>query len=201
MDSRKKFMLHACCAPCSIAVIDELRQGFDLTVYFFNPNIHPLKEYLKRKAEVVKVCGEWNVSMIDGDYEPAKWAQVTRGLETEPEGGARCSKCFFLRLENTARMAVLKSQDFFGTTLTMGRQKNSKAINEIGTAIGEQFGVPFYAEDWKKKGRYEKRNAMVKERGIYVQSYCGCVYSLKNSIKRNQKLNNSQTYDSSQIVG
>lgn len=179
-ESRKKFLLHACCAPCGIAIIDELKQTYDVVVFFYNPNIYPEEEYLKRKAEVVKVCSEWNVSMINGDYEPVKWGEAVKGLEEEPEGGARCSKCFLLRLSRTAELAYDRGCDFFGTTLTMGRQKKASVINPLGLALGKKYGVTFYEEDWKKKGRWERGRAMVRDRGVYLQNYCGCKYSMKN---------------------
>jgi predicted adenine nucleotide alpha hydrolase (AANH) superfamily ATPase len=180
-NSQKGFLLHCCCAPCGIAVIDELRRNFNLTVFFYNPNIYPEAEYIKRKVEVIKVCGEWEVPMIDGDYEPEFWARAVRGLENEKQGGARCGKCFLLRLERTARFAAENNFDLFGTTLTMGRQKKSSAINSIGKAAGERLGVAYYDEDWKKRGRWERGRKMVEERNIYKQNYCGCRYSMKRA--------------------
>ena len=174
---QKKFLLHTCCAPCSIAVIDELKDLFDLTVFFYNPNIHPKAEYLKRKKYVIRVCNEWGVTMIDMDYEVEKWYEKTKGMEQEPEGGRRCYQCFDLRLSRTARYANEKSFDYFGTSLTSGRSKNSQVINELGFEIGKLYGVQFYNEDWKKKGREEKGRKMAEERNIYRQDYCGCIYS------------------------
>jgi predicted adenine nucleotide alpha hydrolase (AANH) superfamily ATPase len=178
----KRFLLHACCAPCSIAVIDELRSEYDLTVFFYNPNIYPEEEYLRRKAEVVRLCAEWNVSMINGDYEPSTWDTVVRGRENDPEGGLRCRACIGMRLGRTASMASELGIPIFGTTLTMGRQKKASMIFPLAEEAALRDGVVFYAEDWKKKGREDKARAMVNERGIYRQNYCGCKYSLERRL-------------------
>lgn len=183
-----KFLLHTCCAPCSIAVIDELKNQFDpstglrtsLTVFFYNPNIYPKAEYLKRKKEVIRVCEEWQVPMIDLDYEIEGWNKIITGLEDEPEGGARCAKCFVMRLEKTASYAKENDFDIFCTTLTSGRNKKAEIINPIGKMLSEKYGVKFLETDWKKEGRQEKGRKMVEERGIYRQNYCGCKYSLKH---------------------
>lgn len=175
----KKFLLHTCCAPCGIAVVDELRAKFDLTVFFYNPNIYPEEEYLKRKAEVIKVCQKWNVQMIDGDYEPDFWLAAVGGLEKEREGGARCPVCFRMRFEKTAALAAQLGFDIFGTTLSMGRSKSAAVLNPIGKEVGAKYGLEFFEADWKKDGRQERAHIMVEERGIYRQNYCGCKFSMK----------------------
>jgi len=177
----KKLLLHTCCAPCGIAIIDELRPKYDLTVFFYNPNIFPEEEYLKRKTEVIKVCREWAVPMVDADYETKKWDNKTAGLENEPEMGARCPVCIGLRLEKAAEYAKNNDFDLFGTTLTMGRNKKAEAINPLGLSSAEKFGVKFFVADWKKSGRQEKAKKMVAERGIYRQNYCGCRFSKKTT--------------------
>jgi len=174
----QKFLLHTCCAPCSIVVIDELKNQFDLTVFFYNPNIYPEAEYLKRKAEVIKVCEERGVSMIDFDYETDKWDEAVRGLENEPEMGARCSICFKVRLKKAAQYAAKNDFDFFGTSLTSGRNKKAGVIHPLGHALAEKYDTKFYDMDWKTDGRQEKGRKMVQDRGIYRQNYCGCKYSL-----------------------
>jgi hypothetical protein len=172
-----KFLLHTCCAPCSIAIIEELKDKYALTVLFYNPNIQPEEEYSKRKAEVVKVCSEWDVPMVDIDYETEKWQEATRGLETEPEGGARCVQCFNLRLNRTADYAAKHAFNFFGTSLTSGRNKKADVIHPIGKVLADRYGIKFFDTDWKKGGRQEKANKLISERNIYRQIYCGCVYS------------------------
>jgi len=174
----EKFLLHTCCAPCSIAIIDELKNQFDLTIFFYNPNISPEEEYLKRKVEVVKVCKEWGIPMIDKDYETAKWDKEVKGLENEPEGGARCPVCFKMRLEKTAQFAAENNFDYFGTSLTMGKNKKADVIHPIGMVLAKKYNLKFYEEDWKKKGRQEKGRKMILDRGIYRQNYCGCKYSM-----------------------
>lgn len=176
---REQFLLHVCCAPCSIAVIDELTKEYDLVVLFYNPNIHPEEEYLKRKREVVRVCEEWNVPMIDHDYDIEKWEETIRGLENEPEGGLRCVSCISMRLLHTAEIAREKNIGLFGTTLTMGRNKREIIITPLGQRAGEKYGIQYYVEDWKKKGREMKARAMIRERDIYRQTYCGCRYSIR----------------------
>lgn len=173
----KKFLLHTCCAPCGLAIIDELKNGFALTVFFYNPNIYPEEEYLKRKAEVIKVCHEWGVPMVDADYEIKKWDKAVKGLENEPEMGARCPVCINLRLTKAAQYAAQNGFEYFGASLTMGRNKKAEVIHPLGQALAEKYGLKFYAKDWKKQGRQERAKKLVEERNIYRQSYCGCRYS------------------------
>ncbi|PIZ94425.1 MAG: hypothetical protein COX81_03620 [Candidatus Magasanikbacteria bacterium CG_4_10_14_0_2_um_filter_37_12] len=190
----KKLLLHTCCAPCSIVIIDELKSQYDLTVFFFNPNIHPVEEYLKRKKEVIRVCKEWDVKIIDMekisssspsrgeliDYGQEEWSEAIKGFEDEPEGGLRCPKCFYLRLHKSVEYSKENNFDIFSTTLTSGRNKKIEIIGGICERLGEKYGIKFLAEDWKKGGRQEKGKKMVEERGIYRQDYCGCVYSRNN---------------------
>lgn len=173
----QSLLLHCCCAPCGIVVIDELRAMYVLTVFFYNPNIDPEAEYQHHKREVVRVCEEWQVPMIDGDYEPAVWAEAIRGREAEPEGGLRCRACIGMRLQRTAEEAQRRGMELFGTTLTMGRRKKASLIFPLAEAAGMTRGVKFLAEDWKKKGREQRARELVAERNIYRQTYCGCQYS------------------------
>ena len=175
----QKCLLHVCCAPCSIVVIDELKNDYDLTVYFYNPNIYPEQEYFKRKAEVVRVCKEWKIPMIDADYETQKWEECTKGLENEPEGGKRCLNCFAVRLNKAGEYAKQNKFDIFATTLTSGRNKKADVIHPLGFKIAEKFSLKFLDIDWKTGGRQERGRKMVKDRGIYRQKYCGCKYSVK----------------------
>lgn len=177
----QKFLLHTCCAPCSIAIIDEIKNQFDLTVFFYNPNIFPEEEYLKRKAEVVKVCDEWGIPMVDMDYDAEAWCEKMKGHESDPEGGERCELCFKFRLAKTAEYAARNDFQYFGTSLTMGRNKKAEVINPIGQLFAKYYKIKFYDVDWKKDGRQEKAREMVDERGIYRQKYCGCKYSLREN--------------------
>jgi predicted adenine nucleotide alpha hydrolase (AANH) superfamily ATPase len=182
----QKFLLHTCCAPCSIAIIDELKNQFDLTVFFYNPNIYPEEEYLKRKKEVVRVCEEWGVKMIDLDYnEKDLWNTAVLGFENEKEGGVRCAICLRFRLAKTAEYANQNGFPHWGTSLTSGRNKSAEVIGAIGLAFGNIYKkTKFYNVDWKKGGRLEKASKMVKDRLIYRQNYCGCKYSLKQKNTR-----------------
>jgi hypothetical protein len=176
----QKFLLHTCCAPCSIAIIDELKNQFDLTVFFYNPNIFPREEYLKRKAEVVKVCEEWQVPMIDQDGDADEWHEkVAKGLEMVEEGGERCHLCFRFRLAKAAEYAGKNNFEYYSSSLTSGRNKPAIIINEIGENFAKIYKIKFYDVDWKKDGRQEKGRKMVDDRGIYRQNYCGCERSLE----------------------
>ncbi len=175
----QKLLLHTCCAPCSITVIDELKDLYDLTVYFYNPNIYPENEYLKRKAEVIKVCQEWNIPMIDADYETEKWEERIKGLENEPEGGKRCLNCFAIRLNKAGEYAKANGFDVFATSLTSGRNKKADVIHPLGSSVAKKFGLKFLDVDWKTEGRQEKSNKLCNEKNIYRQKYCGCKYSKK----------------------
>ena len=176
----QKLLLHTCCAPCSITIIDELKSKYELTVYFYNPNIYPENEYFKRKAEVIKICQEWNVPMIDADYEVKNWEKEVAGLENEPEGGARCTACFVIRLNKAGEYAKTNGFDIFATSLTSGRNKKAEIIHPLGNSIAKKFGLKFLDVDWKIGGRQEKGRKMIKDRGIYRQKYCGCKYSISN---------------------
>lgn len=178
-----KFLLHTCCAPCSIAIIDELKEQFDLTVFFYNPNIFPEEEYLKRKTEVVRICQEWMIPMIDMDYEAVEWCQKIKGHENEPEGGERCLLCFKFRLVKVAEYAAKHNFYYYGTSLTSGRNKKAEVINPVGRAFAKYYKIKFYEADWKKGGRQEKSRRMVEERSIYRQNYCGCKFSLNKKIE------------------
>lgn len=177
MNLKEKFLLHVCCGPCSIAIFRELSEMYDLTVHFYNPNIHPVVEYEKRKCEVVKLCNELNIPIVEEEYNPQEWFELTKEYKHEPEGGKRCPICFRMRLEKAAQYASKNGFDYFGTSITSGRYKKADIINPIGKEVGEKYGVKFYEEDWKKEGRQEKAEKMVKEKGIYRQDYCGCIYS------------------------
>ncbi len=174
----KQLLLHACCAPCSIAIIDELKNQYDLTVLFYNPNIFPKNEYEKRKAEVIRVCDEWSVPFIDLDYEHESWKKAIAGMEGEPESGKRCAVCFASRLKRTAEYAKENNIKIFASSLTSGRNKNADIIGGIGKRLADEFGLEFLDENWKSKGRQEKGQKLTSERGIYRQNYCGCEFSL-----------------------
>jgi len=178
-DFKPSLLLHVCCAPCAAQVIRELEDEFDLTVFFYNPNIHPRKEYLKRAGELIKYCQRYNIDYVEYFYDPENWFKATRGLENEPEGRKRCEICFWLRLDKTANYAETHGYDFFASTLSISPHKNSEVINRVGEEIANDYGVRFLARDFKKNDGYKKSCQISKEEGFYRQQYCGCIYSLR----------------------
>lgn len=176
----KKLLLHSCCGPCSTVVIERLMQNFDVTVFYFNPNIFPREEYEKRKTEQKKVCKNFNVPFIDGDYDEEAWLRFVKGFENEKEGGARCVKCFEYRLQATASLAKEQNFDVFATTLSVSPHKNTEIINTVGKSLEEKFEIEFLQESFKKKDGYLRSINLSKEMGLYRQNYCGCRFSIRS---------------------
>ena len=170
-------LMHACCAPCSSACLDRLKDCFDITVYYYNPNIDSEKEYNKRSAEQEKLCAALNVKSIIENYNPDEFYSTVKGFENEPEGGKRCEKCFYLRLKKTAETAKEKGFTFFTTTLTLSPLKNAALLNAIGERIAKETGIKWLPSDFKKRGGYQKSIELSREYGLYRQNYCGCVFS------------------------
>ncbi len=179
-------LLHSCCAPCSSYVISYLSNYFKITVFYYNPNISPEKEYIKRKAEQKRFIKEFKttypVSFLDCDYDNALYEQVIKGLEKEPERGARCTKCFELRLGKTALTCQKNNFDYFATTLTLSPYKNAPLINEIGLKLGKEYQVNYLPSDFKKKNGYLESIKLSHKYNLYRQDYCGCKYSVRNKI-------------------
>lgn len=174
---RPKLLLHSCCAPCSSAVIENLKEAFDLTLYYYNPNIAPESEYEKRKREQLRLAAALGIPVLDCDYDGARYNFAVHGLENEPERGARCTVCFRLRLQKTAEAAKQGGYDYFCTTLSVSPYKNATLLNEIGKEEGAFVGVPYFPSDFKKKGGYLRSVELARKYGLYRQDYCGCVYS------------------------
>ena len=176
-----RLLLHSCCAPCSSYVLEYLSQFFQITVLFYNPNIDPPEEYGMRVKEERRLIQEMEfvhpVDMREGRYEPEAFYQTVKGLEKEPEGGARCEKCFEMRLYEAARAAKEGGYDFFTTTLTISPLKSAPKLNEIGERMGSMLGVTFLPSDFKKRNGYKRSIEVSQEYGLYRQNYCGCVYS------------------------
>lgn len=181
-DEKPTVLLHSCCGPCSTQVIDFLKSYFNIIIYYYNPNIEPFEEYLKRKQEQIRFINEYNnknldkIKYIDSDYDNESFESFIKGLEREPEGGARCSKCFYLRLKNTALKAKENNFDYFGTTLTVSPHKNSQVINKIGESISNELNIKFIYGDFKKNDGYKKSIEFSKIYNLYRQDYCGCKY-------------------------
>lgn len=178
--SSDKVLLHACCAPCLTNSIQELKeQGFDVTVYFYNPNIAPYVEYSKRLEELIGFCQKQNYPLIIEEGGFAVWNENCSLLKDEKEGGKRCEKCFEIRLDKTASFAAEQNFDYFCTTLTISPHKNSKIINKIGEELAKKYSVLFLTRDFKKNDGFKKSLCLSKEFGLFRQNYCGCEYSIR----------------------
>ena len=182
-DKRPSLLLHACCAPCSSYVLEYLSEYFDITLFFYNPNISPKEENDFRAEELMRLVKEMGLSdkvkLVIGEYEPQKFNEIAKGLEELPEGGARCAKCYELRLAETARRAAEVGYDFFTTTLSISPYKNAEWLNSIGVAMGEKYDVRYLISDFKKRNGYKRSCELSAEYGLYRQDFCGCEYSKK----------------------
>ncbi len=177
--SGKKLLLHCCCAPCSTACLARLTPHFSVTAFFYNPNLEE-EEYAKRKAELLRFLRETGCAdVLDCDREAEKFYAAAKGFEREPEGGARCERCFLLRLEKTARAADEGGFDYFATTLTVSPLKNSALINELGESVQSANGAKWLYSDFKKRNGYLESVKLSQKYGLYRQNYCGCVFSRK----------------------
>ena len=179
LNTKPKLLLHSCCGPCSTQVIDYLKDYFEITVFYYNPNIEPLEEYLHRKREQIRFLEEYKeakIDFLDCDYDHEAFKNVAKGLEEVPEGGARCNKCFYLRMKKTAEVAKENNFEYFGTTLTVSPHKNSTIINEIGEHISKELMIPYIYGDFKKHDGYKKSIEFSKIYNIYRQDYCCCLY-------------------------
>ena len=178
---KPKLMLHACCACCASYVLEYLNEHFEIYLLFYNPNITSSDEYDYRYSELKRLVCEMGLSqkvtIVDSDYSPDEFIDSVKGLENEPEGGARCAVCFKNRLKETAQKARDFSCDYFATTLTISPLKNSSIINSIGETISKDFGVAYLPSDFKKKNGYKRSIELSKEYNLYRQNFCGCVYS------------------------
>lgn len=176
----KKLLLHSCCGPCSTHCISVLIEQFDVTVFYYNPNILPEEEYILRRTNQERFIREYNkkekrnVKYIEGEYEPSVFHKLAEGREEEPEGGQRCMACIYHRMKVTAEYAVEHGYEAFTTTLSVSPHKNAKAINEFGKAISEELGIEYIYSDFKKKDGYKHSVSMSKEYDLYRQNYCGC---------------------------
>ncbi|MFV0529432.1 MAG: epoxyqueuosine reductase QueH [Lachnospiraceae bacterium] len=176
-----QLLLHSCCAPCSSYVLEYLTKYFEVTVYYYNPNIYPDTEYTKRVVEQRKFIEEktfpYPVTFIEGDFDKERFYEMAAPMHMLPEGSERCVGCYTLRLEETARLAKELEYDYFSTTLSISPMKNASVLNEIGQKLQEAYEVPYLFSDFKKKEGYKRSIELSKEYGLYRQDYCGCVYS------------------------
>lgn len=172
-------LLHACCAPCSSAIVEwMMSHGVRPTIFYFNPNIFPLEEYITRKEESKRHTDSLGIRWIDGDYDHERWLCSVRGMEHEPERGSRCLQCFTMRLTETASRARELGIEWFATTLASSRWKSLEQIEQAGRRAETLVkGVHFWAQNWRRGGLQERRNALLREYGFYNQLYCGCEFS------------------------
>ena len=173
-----RLLLHSCCAPCSSACLERLKEYFQVTVLYYNPNIDEREEYEKRKAEQIRFLKEtgW-ADFLDCDHEAEAFEKMAKGLAEEPERGKRCYLCYQLRLEKTAEVAKENGFPWFATTLTLSPYKNAEWLNEIGETVGGRYAVNYLYTDFKKKGGYYRSTELSKEYNLYRQDFCGCKFS------------------------
>ena len=187
---RPSLLLHACCAPCSSYVLEYLSEFFDITLYFYNPNITPEEEYAYRAEELSRLVSEMGldgaVALAVSEYNSGEFYNIASGLEDAPEGGARCARCYRLRLEASAKYAKEQGFDYFTTTLSISPYKNSRWLNEIGAELSETYGVRYLYSDFKKKNGYKRSCELSETHSLYRQDYCGCEFS---RIQRDNKNN------------
>ncbi len=188
-----KLFLHSCCAPCSSYVLEYLSNYFYITVFYYNPNIYPDEEYFKRVAEqkafIERFPAKYPISFVEGNFDKDRFYEVTKGLEQEPEGGARCKECFTLRLEEAARYAKEMEMDYFTTTLSISPLKNASLLNELGQEIGKRYDVAYLLSDFKKKNGFKRSVELSAEYDMYRQDYCGCVFSYQERQQQKEERN------------
>lgn len=179
-----KLFLHSCCAPCSSYTLEYLSNYFDITVYYFNPNISPKAEFDKRYAEQKRLIdalpSKHPIKLVCGEYDYNDFLKIAKGYEDVPEGGERCFRCYRMRLESTAKLAKEQGFDYFCTTLSISPLKNSQKINEIGYEVAEKYGIKWLPSDFKKKEGYKRSIELSREYQLYRQNFCGCVFSKEN---------------------
>lgn len=185
----KKVLLHSCCAPCSGEVMEAMTaSGIDYTIFFYNPNIHPKREYEIRKTENIRFAEKHNIPFIDADYDADNWMARAKGLENEPERGARCTMCFDMRFERTALYAAENGFSVITSSLGISRWKDMNQINGCGERAAAKYdGVTYWTYNWRKGGGSARMIEISKREEFYQQEYCGCVYSLRDTNKHRQE--------------
>ena len=191
LENKKTLLLHACCAPCSSYVLEYLSKYFDITLFFYNPNIYPEEEFRFREDELRRLIGEMplpsGVNIISGRYDPSEFFDIARGYEELHEGDERCRRCYALRLEESARAAKEGGFDYFCTTLSISPYKNAEWLNTIGKEMSEKYGVGYLFSDFKKKNGYKRSCQLSEQYSLYRQDYCGCVFSKREAEKRRKE--------------
>lgn len=182
-EGAEKVLLHSCCAPCSGEVIEAMvKSGIDLTIFFYNPNIHPKKEYEIRKAENIRYAEKLGIDFVDADYDVQNWFHRAKGMEHEPEKGVRCTMCFDMRFERTALHAHENGFNVITSSLGISRWKDMNQINGSGTLAASHYdGVEYWTYNWRKEGGGARMYDIAKRESFYKQEYCGCIYSLRDT--------------------
>ncbi|MEM9242614.1 MAG: epoxyqueuosine reductase QueH [Pseudomonadota bacterium] len=182
-NNAERLLLHSCCAPCSGSVMERLQQsGVDFTIYFYNPNIHPRKEYDLRKQENIRYAEKHNIPFVDDDYDFKNWFKRAEGMEDEPERGKRCTMCFDMRFERTAAYADTHGFPVFTSSLGISRWKNMDQINDCGVRAAANYpDLIYWTFNWRKQGGSQRMIELSKEEQFYQQEYCGCAYSKRDT--------------------
>lgn len=185
----QKLLLHSCCAPCSGEVMEALlASGIDFSIFFYNPNIHPIQEYEIRKQENIAFANKHNIPFIDADYDKDNWFLRVKGMEWEPERGARCTACFDMRFERTALYAHEHGFPIISSSLGISRWKDMNQINDAGVRAAKRYeGMIYWTYNWRKDGGSARMYEIAKRENFYQQEYCGCVYSLRDTNTWRQK--------------
>lgn len=182
---KPRLLLHSCCGPCSSAVLERLHEEYEITVFYYNPNIFPSEEYSRRLETQKKIIAALpfgsEISLEQGAYDPDGFDKYVKGLEDLPEGGERCRLCFEMRLSGAAAYAKENGFDLFTTTLSISPHKNSALLNEIGERLSHEYGINWLHSDFKKKDGYLRSIRLSEEYGLYRQNYCGCKYSIREN--------------------
>lgn len=185
-------LLHSCCAPCSSYCLEYLSNFFQITVFYYNPNIYPAEEYHMRVKEqeqfIERFPAKYPISFVEGTYDTERFYAQTRGYETAEEGKERCFLCYEMRLRESAELAKKMQMDYFTTTLSISPLKNAEKLNEIGEQLAEEYGVCYLNSDFKKKNGYKRSVELSREYGMYRQDYCGCVFSMKQREKEKERI-------------
>ncbi|MCE5329124.1 epoxyqueuosine reductase QueH [bacterium] len=174
-----KILLHTCCATCLGYPYVLLSEYYDITIFYYNPNIYPESEYLKRLEDIRKYTKEFSIHLLTGEYDYNSWENYVKGFEKEPEGGKRCERCFEFRLRETASMAKSHNFDYFASTMSISPHKNFNVINEIGKNLEKYYAVSYFESNFKKKDGFKKTIEISREHAFYRQNYCGCKYSIR----------------------
>lgn len=193
LNRKPKVLMHSCCAPCSSYVLEYLANYFEITLFFYNPNITDKQEFDKRKEELIRLNNEIAlqnaINIIVGEYEPDIFMSMAKGLEDLPEGSNRCFKCYEMRLRKTAELARDRHFDYFCTTLSISPYKNADKLNSIGDTLSREYNIPYLYSDFKKNNGYKRSIELSKKYQLYRQNYCGCIYSKKQAELKFKMLN------------